>query len=450
MMDILKYLKEEYLIRNNINLQNKKVVIAVSTGVDSMVLLHTFLELQKDSDFEVICAHVNHNKRLQSMEEEKYIRSFCEERNIKLYVKSLDFSSNVENFQKAARDLRYDFFKEVLDLEKADYLALAHHGNDNMETILMRIIRGSSLMGYSGMSEVMNFHSYNIIRPFLGILKKDILEYQNVHKIKYYEDESNAKDLYTRNRIRKDVIPGLLLEGENVNSKFLEFSKTIKQACSELNKIRDDFINEKIEKTDRYISFSKKDLLSLSKYMQNEVVFEILKPCNLGQNNIDEIFKLINSNKANIEVVYKKNLSFVKEYDKIYFFFEELKKTDGNYSVIINGLGEYQINDTISIIVTKKSANYITNMNSLWYNIDKLPIIVRSRKPSDKIKLSNGYKKVKDLLIDLKIGILQRKNVLVVENRDNEILAVLGIKKSVILEADDNNILITTKEKKNG
>ena len=443
---------EEKLIQffndNNIDPQDKKMVLAVSTGIDSMVMLYSFLALQKKYNFNIIVAHVNHNKREQSLIEKEFIKNFCSKEKLLCYIKDLDFSLNTENFQMAARKARYDFFLDVLKKERADYLVLAHHSNDNMETILMRIIRGSSLSGYSGMSEVSSFGEYQIIRPFLGILKKDIEKYQKENEVPYYEDSSNKESIYTRNRIRKEVIPGLLEEGDSVHLKFLEFSKTIKDASDELEKIRDQHIKEIMVVKDEYVIFMKKDFLKISLYMQTEILYEILKPYNLGKGNINELLKLINTTKSNLEVVYKKNLTFVKEYGKIYFFFKELK--DDKIEVKIDEMKKYVINDTISISVTKKRGELVTNLSSLWYNSDKLPVVIRSRKPADKIKLSQGYKKVKDLLIDMKVGILKRRQILVLEDSSQEILMVFGIKKSECLKNIKESDILISLEEKNG
>jgi tRNA(Ile)-lysidine synthetase-like protein len=225
--------------------------------------------------------------------------------------------------------------------------------------------------------------------------------------------------------------------------------ETLEEANAELHKIRDNFIQKKVIFGKESVSFNIPDFKKLSVYMQTEVLYELLKKYNLGKANIVELLKLVNSSKANHEVLFKKDLTFVKEYNKIYFFFKEL--IDESINIVIHELKKYQITDNIAINVTKKTTENITNDNSICYNSDKLPLVVRSRKPADKIKLSQGYKKVKDLLIDKKIGILQRKRVLILEDDSHEILAVLGIKKSEKLkEIKVKDILISMEEKTNG
>ncbi len=438
-----------FLKDNNINLQGEKIVLAVSTGIDSMVLLHVFMKLTKKQNFSIIVAHVNHHRRLQSQQEEEFIRSFCQDNGLLCYIKNLDFSATSENFQAEARKRRYEFFQEVLEQERAQYLVLAHHGNDVLETIIMRLLRGSSLSGYAGMKAIIPFKNHTILRPLLTILKSDIEKYQQENQITYYEDQSNVEDIYTRNRLRKEIIPALMREDQQVHLKFLEFSQTLHDASRELNKIRDEFIEKKVSFVPNGISFLNVDFKKLSLYMQTEVLYELLKSYHLGKANIVELLKLVNSKKANNEVLYKKDLTFVKEYNKIHFFFQEFKNED--IYIVLDELKKYKVNDTITISVTKKTAESITNNNCLCYNSNYFPLVVRSRKQADKIKLSKGYKKVKDLLIDEKIGILQRKKVLILEDSSQEILAVLGIKKSETLkEIKEKDIIISMEENTNG
>ena len=145
------------------------------------------------------------------------------------------------------------------------------------------------------------------------------------------------------------------------------------------------------------------------------------------------------SKKKNIKVEYKDSFTFVKEYDRIIILYYLTKPIVVDLE--IDGTKSKIINDTIEINVTKTDGNYIPSNDKLWYNSNMLPVRIRSRKPGDKILLENGYKKVKDLLIDLKVGILKRENILIME-KDEEILAVIGIRKSVNLKKQENNDIL--------
>jgi tRNA(Ile)-lysidine synthetase-like protein len=433
------------LQRYNIDLTNRRVVVGVSTGVDSMTLLYSLQQL--NPNFEIIVAHVNHGKREQSATEEQFIKNYCEENNIKCFVLKLsiaDFSSS--NFQEEARILRNEFFKKIMDKVGSDILMLAHHLNDDIETMLMRMIRGSNLKGYAGIEEYTKENGKIILRPFLKVLKHDIFNYAKDKKIVYYDDYTNLEGVYTRNRIRNNLVKELFKENENVHQKFLEFKNTILEASSIINEIRNNYISSLIKPIEKGISFKKDEFVNLTSFFQTEVIFEVLKEYRLGKQNVLEIIKLIHSEKQNMKIVYKK-MTFVKEYNDIMIYFYELNKQD--VYLVIDEIGEYPINDKYLIKVAKKSNNIITNLNKIWYNSNMLPIVIRTRNDGDKISLEYGTKKVKKLLIDGKVGILRRDETLVLE-KDKEILAVLGYGKSIKLKTlKDCDIIIELKERNN-
>lgn len=439
----------DFFNRNNIIYQKKRFVLAVSTGVDSMALLYAFLELRNEVEISLVVAHVNHHKRRESLEEERYIKEFSKKYDIPCDTTVLDYPIEMTNFQSTARALRYDFFQKVISDHKADYLVLAHHAIDNMETILMRMMRGSNLSGYAGMSEISSLQKTIVLRPFLPILKYQLIEYVNLHKIKYYEDESNEMGLYTRNRVRKEIIPTFFHEDPEVHLKFQEFSEMLRSANDVIVEYKKAFMKENVKGnsllTENCISFPSKPFLELKLYLQIEIIFALLKEYELSKKAVLEIIKIIHSEKANIESKITENLMILKEYDKISFLKE--KKNLQETFLSISEMGTYFVHDNLRINVIKYDSNMVTNPFDLWYNSNMLPIVIRSRRAGDRIKLEFGSKKVKDILIDEKIGLKKRQEVLIVEDKHNQILAILGIKKSILLkELKDADILIKVEE----
>jgi len=429
----------EFLKKNQITLLNKKIVAAISTGVDSMVLLDMLINLKKEYNLLIYVAHVNHHQREQSDLEEVYIKSFCKQHNIECFVHHLN-KVNDDNFQDFAHRERLLFFKKSIHKVQADYLFLGHHANDNIETVLMRIMRGSNLKGYAGINPIIKTKEYIIVRPFAEILKDDIIAYAHKRAIKYFQDETNIQDKYTRNRIRKNIIPLLFEEDENVHQKFLEFSKTVNGAWDVVTSFVLDFIKNNVIITKQKITFTIDAFNELSKFLQNEVLFYLLKEYQFGKSNIDEIIKLITSSKKNHKLYYKNLFTFVKEYNVISILKYKLNKLKCDFEV--NEIGQYYVNDSMTINVIKSSDFNILKQDELWYNSAMLPIRIRTRKPGDRILLSAGYKKVKDILIDKKIGIIKRDDLLIVE-KDEEILAVLGVVKSKYLQViKEKDILI--------
>ena len=415
MKNILKEVKEE--------LKNYKVVVACSTGVDSMTLLTLVMQVCKHDN--IVVAHVNHKKRLQSDQEEIYIKTFCEENNLKYYIKHLDHI-DTGNFQSLAREKRYEFFDEVVKLENAKYLLLAHHADDNIETILMRLLKSSSLKGYAGIEKKTYYHNYYIYRPFLDIPKLRIQEYANNTNIKYYEDDSNQTLDYTRNRIRHLIVPILLEENPNLYEAVSYYSKTLLSANNIIENNEISFIENKIVTNNINGEISHTinidDLLSLDDFMQKQILFRLLRKYNLSHKCIEEIIKKIKSQKSSIVSEITPKLALIKEHKRIIFTEASIKPL--NFNITINGEGIYDLPNGRKIEISKNNCNFFTTNDVLCYNIQDLPIIIRTRVVKDKIKNTL----VSDYLTKLKLPYMIKKDILLLCDCKNNVIAVLGHK----------------------
>ena len=397
MKNILKEVKEE--------LKNYKVVVACSTGVDSMTLLTLVMQVCKHDN--IVVAHVNHKKRLQSDQEEIYIKTFCETNNLKYYIKHLDHI-DTGNFQSLAREKRYEFFDEVVKSENAKYLLLAHHADDNIETILMRLLKSSSLKGYAGIEKKTYYHNYYIYRPFLDIPKLRIQEYANNTNIKYYEDDSNQTLDYTRNRIRHLIVPILLEENPNLYEAVSYYSKTLLSANNIIENNEISFIENKIVTNNINGEISHTinidDLLSLDDFMQKQILFRLLRKYNLSHKCIEEIIKKIKSQKSSIVSEITPKLALIKEHKRIIFTEASIKPL--NFNITINGEGIYDLPNGRKIEISKNNCNFFTTNDVLCYNIQDLPIIIRTRVVKDKIKNTL----VSDYLTKLKLPYMIKKD----------------------------------------
>jgi len=209
---------EKYQLTNNTPL-----VVGCSAGPDSMALLH----LLHDSTINpIICCHINHNVRKESKEEEKYLKNFCKQHEI-IFESTKIENYTESNFENEARNKRYKFYENILQKYNSKYLFLAHHGDDLIETVLMKIERGSNLEGYAGIKEISKKNNYYIIRPFLSHTKQDLIDYNNQYNIKYYIDKTNTDTNYTRNRYRQNILPLLKCENPNIHLQFLKYSNTL-------------------------------------------------------------------------------------------------------------------------------------------------------------------------------------------------------------------------------
>ncbi|MCK5762165.1 MAG: tRNA lysidine(34) synthetase TilS, partial [Candidatus Izimaplasma sp.] len=307
-------------------------------------------------------------------------------------------------------------------------IIVAHHLDDQVETTLMRITRGTSFSGYAGIPEVRKDRNISIIRPLMQITKNEILSYASKYKIKYYEDSSNKENVYTRNRYRHNIIPLLKQENPNLNEKIIQFKDYIESADIVLNRLK----NEYIKSNCFYNNVNLRTFNDLEKIIKIKVLKHLV---NVTTNNLVEVsyeqytsmIILCLSDSPNQTISLGKNYQFVKEYDYIYI---DKKKPITKQNIKINDFGEYFVSDNDSFIFSKnKIAQYTSNYFELCYNDKVFPLYLRNRINGDKMVLKIGTKKIKDILIDQKIPLSKRDKLFIVADASN-VLWIPGIKKS--------------------
>lgn len=408
--------------------KNDIIVVGCSAGPDSMALVDMLLKVREKYSLSLIVAHVNHNLRKQSVQEEEYLRNYCEKHHI-MFEGMVITEYGDDNFHNEARNIRYDFFEKVVYKYHAQYLMTAHHGDDLVETILMRITRGSNLNGYSGFKKVVDMEGYQIVRPLLVYTKQELEEYDKKNHVMYYIDSSNAKDKYTRNRYRKYVLPFLKEEDPNVHLKYLKFSTVLNEANQFIEHERDKALKKVIHNDSLEIEEFKKLDLFIQKevlyYMMNEYYQDDLILIN--DKHIELLLNLIYSNRANAFVNLPNEVIATKTYHVL-----ELKKVTTEITTYEVELSKYvelpnhhvieQVdellgsgNDTCRLLSTEIS----------------LPLTVRTRKLGDRMSVKgNGTKKIKDIFIDKKVKTSERDLWPVVVDAKGVIVWLPGLKKS--------------------
>lgn len=412
------------------------IILACSGGPDSMCLLSLLMH----ENVNVIVSHVNHHVRKESDEEYSYIKSFCEKNNITFEGLDL-YDLPKDNFESIARKKRYEFFESLYNKYNAKYIMTAHHGDDEIETILMRLTRGSNLPGYIGIKK--NDGKY--VRPLLNVTKEDIISFCNDNNIKYFIDKTNNEDSHTRNRYRKVVLPFLKKENRNVHLKYLSFSE-------ELTKY-DDFVNNYINnisdlQKDGYINIDV--FLKQDKFIQERIVINLIKNLQkdyvLPVNNevLSNIINLVNSNKANAEIDLYGNFIAQKSYNK---FSIKLKRNNNAFNEVFDKSFENELFIINRVDDIQNDSNYVIRLNSKEI---KLPLIVKSRNDTDIIDVKNlGHKKVNDIFIDKKIPKDERNIWPIIMDSNNNILWLPGIKKSKFAKDKDKNYdIILVSERK--
>lgn len=426
---------------------NTAVVVACSGGPDSMCLLQLVLEEKAKKNLQVICAHVNHKMRLESEEEAKFVKNYCENNGIVFeYMEITNY--NDDNFHNQARIKRYEFFKEIVAKYNAKYLFTAHHGDDLTETILMRIVRGSNLKGYLGFKKETDYKTYNLIRPLITLTKEDIEQFNKDNQIPYVIDGSNEKDKYTRNRYRHKVLPFLKCEDKDVHKKFLKFSEELVKFDEFLANymsnllttiVKDDTLNISLfQNLDEFIK--RKVIEKMIERVQEDDLFFI------EDRHIELILDLINSEKSNSKILLPNN--FIAE--KSYNTFKIIKNTNyENYCIKLED--KTKINNAYILFEeSNDTSNYTTRLNSKELS---LPLYVRNRKDGDKIEVKNlnGNKKIKDLFIDLKIPLSIRNTYPIIVDSNDVIIWVPGLKKSKFDKAinEEYDIILKYEEENN-
>ena len=421
MEKVLLYLK--HLLK-----ENDCIIIATSGGPDSMCLLHLLCELKDSLSLKLIVAHVNHKLRKESEEEALFVKEVCAQNHlIYEYMEILEY--NDDNLENDARLKRYAFFDKLAQTYQANYLMTAHHGDDLIETILMRLTRGSSLKGYSGFKKKLPQKNYAIIRPLITETKEEIKNYMDKHHYKYYIDQSNFSEKYTRNRYRMNILPFLKKEDKNVHKKFLKFSEELNLA----NNFIEGYIKELISKISDENGIKISELLKLDKYLIRKTI-----EFTLSQIYIDDLFlindkhtnliiNLIKNPKSNNKLTLPNNYQAIKSYN--YYKIVKINKED-SYEYILKNKVVLPNHMIIKKVKEKNGkSNYILRLNSKEI---KLPLKVRSRKIGDKIEVKNmmGSKKIKDIYIDEKIPVIKRNTLPIVTDSNDTILWLPGVKKS--------------------
>ncbi len=409
--------------------KDEYVILAVSGGRDSLVLLDLFYRYGQ----KIVVCHTNHHQRKASEIEEAYIKKYCKECNIPLEIDEY-YPESKENFQAIAHEHRYEFFYSIAKNYSAKYILTAHHLDDQAETIILRLIQGSNLYGYGGISKITPYKDVFLFRPLLEVTRKEINQYVIDNNIKYFEDESNSENHYLRNRIRHQIIPLLKEENQNILNTLNNFSSICKESFDFIRSTSTNYLKEHNNSIE--VNSFKKLHIAVKK----DVICYLLEKNNLNISNvqINSIISLILSNKAQLNYSLGKNLFLKKRYNIVSVGLLEKETISSSKTIAleetISFLDKYQFHLTKN--TPKPNANYL----KLCYNDIRLPLLVRTRQQGDVIKLKYGTKKVKDLLIDKKIPSELRNNLPIVTDSSGEIFWVYGCAKKNIPE-DEKNII---------
>lgn len=431
-------MKETIAYLKSLLKEEDTIVIGLSGGPDSMCLLDIIRSLNKN--IKIVCAHINHNIRQESIEEQKTIEEFCKENNLIFETTTFDKKSEDQDYNELElREKRYNYFETLIKKYNAKYLFTAHHGDDLVETVLMRISRGSNLKGYTGFQVETKKKNYKVIKPLIFMTKEDINEYNKNNKIPYVLDKTNDEDNYTRNRYRHNVLPFLKSENENIHLKYLKFSRELLTYYEYVDKV----INKEIEKRFEKNILDIEGFTRLDKLIQTKIIEYILDDNYIdnlylvSDKHVNLILNIIDNPKPNIEINLPDNLRITKSYNTLKI--TRNKKSNQEYNIPIVEETSLPNGKTIRIVKdTENNSNFYIRLNSKELT---LPLYVRTRKEGDKMFVKNmdSSKKVKDIFINSKLSKEERDTQPIVTDKEGNIVWLPGLKKSKFDKSKNEN-----------
>ena len=398
---------------------HSRVVLALSGGLDSMFLFHLLSTYQEELGIELFLAHVNHKQRLESDHEEYELIKLAEQVGVPIYVAHFtgDFS------EANARQFRYKFFRKVMGKTSSTALVTAHHADDQVETIFMRMIRGVRLQHLSAIKERQTFDKGELIRPLLSFFKKDFPE------IEHFEDSTNKENNYLRNRIRNLYLPQLEKENVQVKKAILEFGKEVSDyqiALAELSQAVD------VEDLTQFLSFSEATQgVLLQQYLRR------FADLNVTREQFQEIHHILKT-KSQYRHNIKNGYELIKEYQHFQISKIRPKSDEKSSECVLNYQNQVYYEGFLFSFGIPLEGENIQKMNVSR----ETSLILRHRQTGDYL-IKNGHrKKLRRLFIDLKIPKERRKKAIIIE-QFGKICSVLGIEISDLSKKMKNDIMNT-------
>jgi tRNA(Ile)-lysidine synthase len=440
-----------FLKKHQLLTSHSTVVVGVSGGPDSLALLHVFQNIQSEYQLKIIAAHVDHMFRgKQSEEDMNFVKHFCDELGIICEAKQI----NVPEFQKrsglsaqaAARECRYRFFEQVMKKYSAHYLALGHHGDDQIETVLMKLVRGSIGRGYGGIPVKRKFGTGYIIRPFLSVSRNEIETYCREQRLQPRYDPSNEKDDYTRNRFRHHIVPLLKKENPNVHERFQHYSEMVMEDEAFLEELTLQAMNKVIKKQQGKITLEIEPFRTMPKPLQRRGIQLILNylykdiPPSLSSVHINNLLTFLNNKHPSGRMDFPSGLKIIRSYGICTFMFQEAQVNTYHFRLEIPSVLSLPNGYAIVSEFWEHYPKELTGNHIFIIDPESvpLPLYVRTRRDGDRMALkgTNGTKKIKDIFIDAKIPLAERKSWPIVEDAAGNIIWIPQLKKSVY-EATD-------------
>ena len=410
-----------------------KIAIALSGGVDSIVLFHLLVTEYKDSYKQLVVFHINHGLRQESYEEAEFVEKFVKDFDVKFYKEELSMSDlerdSHTSEEMLARELRYQAFNKMAKLEGVTKLLTAHHKNDQVENILMRLLTGRSIDHSLAICEEVEMAGLTIYRPLLNSLKAELEEYARENNLHYYVDATNFDTDYTRNNIRHNIVP--LLNDINSGSfdNLINFANYYQNINNNLKKAilsnKDNYIFSRDEDK---ISLVKDKFLELNEeemyFLLKDIITDELGVFDVKQKAIFDVVSSLKKNSGNKSYDLKNNLKIISQYETLYIHKIEKKCYNDKIEIIIDKICE---NSVYEFYQNKFIISTDAKDSEIGFNKSELPLLITTKKEGDRVRRGKINKKLSRIFIDEKVSKELRDTLPVIRNNKGEVLGVLGI-----------------------
>lgn len=421
---------QSHLSNNFPFLIGKKLLLATSGGLDSMVMAHLF----KSLNFEFALAHCNFQLRgNESLEDQFFVQKYADANAIPIFITQFDTQSFATDYklstQVAARELRYNWFYEMLEIHNYDYILTAHHADDSIETFLIHLIRGSGLDGFTGIPT----QNESIVRPLLVFSREEIANYAAANAIQWREDSSNASDKYLRNKVRHDIVPLL----KELNPSFLTSFQNTQKYLNEAQVMVEDatimIFQQVATEVNGEIHFNIDKLKILPNY--KSYLYQWLRE--YGFSAWDDIYELADSQSG--KQIFSSEFRLIK--DRNTLILAPINKTVSSEVYFINE-DQFEVNDPIKLTISNQNFHTNTDNSIIFVDADKLKFPLQLKRFEEGAVFSpfgmNGKtKKVSKLFKDEKLSLLQKENTWILYSNE-AIVWVIGIRQDDRFKIDSN------------
>ncbi|WP_174734831.1 tRNA lysidine(34) synthetase TilS [Mesobacillus harenae] len=444
---------EAFLSKHSFKISGQSIAVGVSGGPDSLALLHYLWSIREKEQIKITAVHVDHMFRgQQSYEEAMFVKGFCNAREIPFEMKQINvpvyMKKTGKGTQEAARDCRYLFFEEVMKKMGCGYLALGHHGDDQIETIMMRLTRGSTGLARTGIQFSRPIDGGVLFRPLLCVSKEEIERYCDLNDLNPRRDPSNEQDTYSRNRFRHHVLPFLKQENPQVHQHFQRLSEDLTNDEIYLRELTVEAMNRVMVKKNGKVTIQIEEFFKMPIPLQRRGIKLILNylyhenPAFLSAIHIDNIFDLLCNSHPSGTLDFPSGLKITRDYGRCHFQMKHRPLEPYCYEINKPGIITLSNGNSIKAEFIDLYSNWQTHLDSYAVNLTEipLPLIIRTRKNGDRMTLKgmSGSKKIKDIFIDQKVPLPLREEWPIVTDGTGEILWIPGLKKAHGREADDS------------